>query len=278
MSVRSEITRISNNVNNALSAVQEMGGDVPSGANSDNLANSVRSIPVGAKINDNTVSTSMTYSSAKIEERFAAIGSQEDIVQQVIMALGTPVFGRVDGDNNIILTGSLGDGTYTVKYEDADGKSTVIGTIASAPPIVYEWVYGQPGRDSATSIVYYNAPGDGSTNYRMLYQTTGDAPYYTSATLATATTYYPLAVPTGKTKMILSFPNLATSHKLIMAVRALTLDGNAYKQVASSGWLSEGVYEWSFDAGTKFVAPYFRNNAYGGLNSYDMSGVTVSWE
>lgn len=54
---------------------------------------------------------------------------QEDIVQQVIAALGTPVFGTVDEDNNIILTGELADGTYTIKYEDADGEQTTIGTL-----------------------------------------------------------------------------------------------------------------------------------------------------
>lgn len=54
---------------------------------------------------------------------------QESIVQQVITALGTPVFGRVDADNNIILTGELADGTYTLKYEDAEGNVAEIGTI-----------------------------------------------------------------------------------------------------------------------------------------------------
>ena len=54
---------------------------------------------------------------------------QEAIVQQVIAALGTPVFGRVDADKNIILTGALADGTYTLKYEDAEGNLTEIGTL-----------------------------------------------------------------------------------------------------------------------------------------------------
>lgn len=49
---------------------------------------------------------------------------QEAIVQQVITALGTPVFGRVDTDNNIILTGTLADGIYTLWYEDENGKTT----------------------------------------------------------------------------------------------------------------------------------------------------------
>jgi hypothetical protein len=54
---------------------------------------------------------------------------QEAIVQQVITALGTPVFGTVDANNNIILTGALADGTYTIKYEDAEGNQTTIGTL-----------------------------------------------------------------------------------------------------------------------------------------------------
>lgn len=54
---------------------------------------------------------------------------QEAMVQQVLAALGTPVFGTVDEDNNIILTGALADGTYILKYEDADGRQILIGTL-----------------------------------------------------------------------------------------------------------------------------------------------------
>lgn len=62
---------------------------------------------------------------------------QESIVQQVIAALGTPVWGQVDSDNNIILTGDLAEGTYTFKYEDEDGNVTVIGTLTSAAAPTY---------------------------------------------------------------------------------------------------------------------------------------------
>lgn len=69
------------------------------------------------------------YTPVKGTDYFTA-ADQESIVQQVVAALGTPVFGRVDADNNIILTGELAGGTtYTVKYEDADGNVQVIGTI-----------------------------------------------------------------------------------------------------------------------------------------------------
>ena len=54
---------------------------------------------------------------------------QEAIVQQVILALGTPVFGTVDENCNINLTGALADGkTYTFVYEDEEGNVATIGT------------------------------------------------------------------------------------------------------------------------------------------------------
>ena len=76
---------------------------------------------------------------------------KEEIVQQVITALGTPVFGTVDADNNIILTGELADGTYTVKYEDADGNVIDVGTISNietSGTIPIEWGLGQINRDT----------------------------------------------------------------------------------------------------------------------------------
>lgn len=62
---------------------------------------------------------------------YFTLADQEAIVQQVITALGTPVFGRVDEDNNIILTGVLAEGEYVLKYEDAEGNVTTIGTIST---------------------------------------------------------------------------------------------------------------------------------------------------
>ena len=55
---------------------------------------------------------------------------REDMIQQILSELGAiPVYGRVDANNNIILTAALGDGTYTLKYENADGTVTEIGTV-----------------------------------------------------------------------------------------------------------------------------------------------------
>ena len=52
------------------------------------------------------------------------------IVAQVIESLGgNPIFGYVDEDNNIIVQGDLTDGTYSVKYELADGSTVDIGNL-----------------------------------------------------------------------------------------------------------------------------------------------------
>ncbi len=54
---------------------------------------------------------------------------QEAIVQQVIAALGTPVFGTVDENKHITLSGHLANGTYTIAFEDTDGFTSEICTI-----------------------------------------------------------------------------------------------------------------------------------------------------
>ena len=85
---------------------------------------------------------------------------QESIVQQVIAALGTPVFGTVDANNNIILTGELADGTYTVKYEDAKGNVTEIGTIAQIAIInLIDTVGYHDGKRVNSSGEYVDAAG-----------------------------------------------------------------------------------------------------------------------
>lgn len=73
MSIETEINRISTNVSETLNAVSEMGGTVPENATSDDMANGVRSIPVGAKINDSTSSPTTTYSSQKIDSEISKL-------------------------------------------------------------------------------------------------------------------------------------------------------------------------------------------------------------
>lgn len=56
-----------------------------------------------------------------------------DIARMVIESLGgNPVFGYVDENNNIIVSGKLVDGTYSVKYEMEDGTTLDIGDLILA--------------------------------------------------------------------------------------------------------------------------------------------------
>ena len=94
---------------------------------------------------------------------------QEAIIQQVITTLGTPVFGRVDVNNNIILTGNLADGAYTLKYEDADGNVTEIGTLEQgasyinlADPTSADWLTNK--RLNSSGVVTDTTPSL-TTNY-----------------------------------------------------------------------------------------------------------------
>lgn len=68
------------------------------------------------------------YSPIKGVDYFTAV-EQESMIHQIALALATPVFGRVDENKNIIVTGNLDNGTYTLKYEDASGNTVSIGII-----------------------------------------------------------------------------------------------------------------------------------------------------
>ena len=72
---------------------------------------------------------------------------------------GGDVIGVLDESNNILLTGNLADGTYTLKYENADGTYTEIGTLEVGeipePEEVVNWI--PRAVDSSGAI--YNGTG-----------------------------------------------------------------------------------------------------------------------
>ena len=60
------------------------------------------------------------------------------IVADVIASLGgNPVFGYVDENNNIMVSGSLPDGSYSVKYEMEDGSTVDIGQLVLDANVYY---------------------------------------------------------------------------------------------------------------------------------------------
>ena len=61
-----------------------------------------------------------------------------ELVATVIESLGgNPIFGIVDENNNIIVSGNLADGTYFVKYEMEDGSTVDIGDLVLDTNVYY---------------------------------------------------------------------------------------------------------------------------------------------
>lgn len=65
-------------------------------------------------------------------------GDKAEMVARVIESLGgNPVFGYVDEDNSIIVSGDLADGTYSVKYEMENGNKVDIGNLTLDSNVYY---------------------------------------------------------------------------------------------------------------------------------------------
>lgn len=107
----------------------------------------------------------------QLDQLFDAIANininRDSIIEEVIAALGTPVFGRVDAENNIILTGQLIDGVYTLKYEDAEGNVTEIGTLNNVPEPTYTNILPLAINSDKTPYVGTNGEKGYKTGYRL---------------------------------------------------------------------------------------------------------------
>lgn len=108
------------------------------------------------------------------------------------MPEGGDVIGTLDESNNILLTGALADGTYTLKYENEDGTYTEIGTLkvgaAEAEPVNLFVVGGDGfilnGRCSSTGADRTDTNGCIVSNYIEV--ANGDTVYIKNATVVTA--------------------------------------------------------------------------------------------
>jgi len=70
------------------------------------------------------------------------------------------VYGNIDSENNIILNGNLADGTYTIKYEMADGSTIDIGELMLDTPVepnepeeIINWI---PISTDSSGAIYNN--------------------------------------------------------------------------------------------------------------------------
>ena len=140
MSIETEINRISTNVSDTLSAISEMGGEVPEDATSDDMASGVRSIPVGAKIDDTTPSTTTTYSSSKIESEISKLNAAKvnKTGWSADKYLGT------DAEGNVIekdVTEGSGGGVYVGAGDMPDGYNVQIDPNGTADLQTETWQF-----------------------------------------------------------------------------------------------------------------------------------------
>lgn len=90
--------------------------------------------------------------------KILAVGTDGNIVLVDMPEGGASgdVIGTVDASNNILLTGALADGTYTLKYENADGTYTEIGTLEVGAIVTYtitQNLTNITSNNSATSVI-----------------------------------------------------------------------------------------------------------------------------
>lgn len=132
MSIQSEVDRINGNVASTYSVLSDLGADMPATTNTNNLpatATSVKAVLFGKSqsLTEAQKAQARTNIGAISAEDVGNIATTEEIVQQVIAALGTPVFGTVDENNVITLNADLVDGTYTLELIDKDGNTKFVG-------------------------------------------------------------------------------------------------------------------------------------------------------
>ena len=155
MSIETEITRISANVSDTLSAVSEMGGEVPEGATSDDMASGVRSIPVEAKIDDTTPSANTTYSSQKIESELTAL-NEANAAQNTEIA-------KKANDADLAKVAKSGS------YDDLSNKPT-IPTVPSTLPNPNKLILSgavTAEYDGSSEVSVEIPAGGGSVSYKL---------------------------------------------------------------------------------------------------------------
>lgn len=159
-----------------------------------------------------------------------------EMIQAVMDGIGSPVFGFVDENNNIILKGTLTEDNYSVKYEMEDGSIVDIGELSFVPEVTY------------TDLVPTAKGSDGSVLNGVGYQR--DARWSTSAgTLTTGVTGY----------TAIGLSPITGGKPLTVYVYGLELDGTSYSALIANKLLTGTVKDFSYKltagfTGTTFVS------------------------
>lgn len=152
MSVQSQIDRINQNVANTYAVLQALGADMPAQQNSDNLAATAGS----AKAVLYTPQTLTDPEKAQARRNMDALSKDSlslGIASDGLIYLfvdGNPVgtgipmgnigdvYGYIDENNHIALSGNMPDGTYTASFEEEDGTIVaLVGQLVKDTNVYY---------------------------------------------------------------------------------------------------------------------------------------------
>ena len=154
MSISSEIDRINTNVANTYSALEGAGADMPAQQNTDNLPETVltiKAVRYDAQTLTDAQQSQARTNIAALGESDVSLGIASDgliylFIKGVPVGTGIPqgqsgdVFGYVDENNTVVLTGNLADGSYTIKYAMEDGTTKEIGDLTLGEEIQVSYI------------------------------------------------------------------------------------------------------------------------------------------
>jgi hypothetical protein len=178
---------------------------------------------------DNMLSTEV-----EIEVENQLDGMRSSIVAELIKQIGgLPVFGTVDDDKIVTVTSALGDGTYVLRYKEADGSYSELCTFIigngdepEGPVIIpLSWNYGQKAtyaageKYSLSTSADYSASDLVPVEANKTYISTVKTHSYT----ATSLSYRVVYVSASNTVISSETLSLASG-----AVRALTVPADCY--------------------------------------------------
>ena len=118
-----------------------------------------------------------------------------EVINSVLASIQGTFWGEVDANNNIILSGVLAGGTYTIKYEDAEGGMTSIGTLK----IGSGGVSGGETDEPTTNYTNLFDPDAATLNARY---SVSSGTMSSSGTGMVLTDFIPVTIAAGETKIL----------------------------------------------------------------------------
>lgn len=181
-----------------------------------------------------------TFNEAKGDPYTLTEDDKAQIVAQVIESLGgEPIFGYVDEDNNIIVQGNLAEGTYTVKYEMADGSTVSIGNLVLDTNVYYSVTKNLTNcvvDNSATQVVEggsYSATITANSGYELSSVSVtmgGSAVSVSGGVISIASVTGDIVITAVATEVVVLDP--VTESLTLTAKTAITADGSTRADTA----------------------------------------------